>query len=286
MKQALALGWVVLLACGGGETVKGGEPWQARADIPHAITAVDGQPTFFIQDERVVAEARAWGFIDYSYDTRGLLIGEHYDADTPAEVTISYDDRDQMILKERITTHEDGSVIGEYRTSYTYDADGRLATLTDEDLIDDVWTVRRVVSRTYEGGRLVAIRTDNPLDPNGEYFIETFLYEPAGHISDIDRVGYYGDGGIKMRQIRNLVWSIEGRVTSTRELDMVSDFFYTPEGDLLRIDETVTRVDHRNPAQPWDRTFGHDMSAPASFWFSPWKVDIAPESLINFFGRF
>ena len=92
------------------------------------------------------------------------------------------------------------TIVSEHRTRYAHEGEGgRFSELVEEDLTDGAWVARRIVKRTYEAGRLVTIETKNPLDPNGEYYIETFIYEPGGHITDIDRAGYNRDGSINDR---------------------------------------------------------------------------------------
>lgn len=289
MKGSVAVAVVLVAACGEAPGLYVPPTWQPPDNLPKAITAIDGQPTFFFDGDRVVAEARAWSFVIYGYDERGLLTLEEHQAKAPIHVQYQYDELDRMIERDQVV-ERDGAVVSHTRQRYRYDETTLLlAEIVEETEEDDGdWWMGAVTSYEYDDQqRLIEMSraepTDIAHDPMKARYDLRYTYDEAGRLSDVERIRYGDDGERTAYQIRNLHWSKEGLLLSSRELDEMTAFFYTPEGDLRRFEGMLLRQD-RNPPPTVTRSFTRN-DAPATFWYGPWNAGEGPEALINNFGR-
>lgn len=289
MRDGVAVAVVLLSACGESPQLYVPPTWQPPDNLPKAITAIDGRPTFFLDGDRVVAESRQWSFVTYGYDERGLLALEEHQAKAPIHVTYSYDELDRLLERDQIV-EQDGVVANHTRKRYSYDeTTGLLDEVVEETEQDDgSWWMGAVISYEYdEAGRLLEMSraepTDIPHDPMKARYDLCYTYDENGRLKDVERIGYGDDGERTAYQIRNLHWSKEGLLLSSRVLDEFTAFFYNSEGDLRRFEGMLLRRD-RNSSEPTTREFTR-ADAPATFWYGPWNAGEGPEALINLFGR-
>jgi RHS repeat-associated protein len=172
----------------------------------------------------------------YAYDGRGRLQTVSRGpstADLRERREQQYDPVTGKKLLERKLANEGGNWIAKYTQSFTYDAEGRLQTVTHAD--------GSAIHYTYDAaGRTARIRDENHSTPN-----TTYAYDAAGHVSAVRQT-------LAATQIATTyTYDTDGNLTSVSDPNgNVTSYTYDDFGQLLSQTSAVTGV----------TTYGYDLA--------------------------